>query len=406
MTGILDGVRILDLSGITAGGRTTQIMGDYGADVIKLEGPQRPDPFRHWTVVTGSSGHGDLGSPPFRVVNRNKRGMALDLKHPESAEVIRRLVEWADIVVENFRRGVMDRLGLGFDTLVSWNPDVVLLSLSSQGPDGPESGYVSFGSTLEALGGQMALTGYDSTTPTWSTNKVNYPDQTVSVLAPGLAIWALMQARATGQPYRLDLSQRELVTSMLGEWVVDAAATGVAAQPTGNRGEVASDFCLACAGEDQWLVLSIENDSQWHAVAAAVGQPELATDPRFADESARVEHHDELEAVLASWTAGRSRTTVRDILAGLAPSAPVLSSSEVIGEFGTAGVDFYAQVPLPDGGTERQISWPFDLPGSEPSIRRRAPHVGEHTREIMAELGFDEAQTQELFATATIADLS
>ena len=180
MTGLLSGLRVLDLSGITAGGRTTQILGDFGADVIKLEGPRRPDPFRHWTAVTGSTGLGDLGSPAFRVVNRNKRGLAIDLKRPESRAIVQRLVERSDIVVENFRREVMDRLGLSYATLREWNPAVVLLSLSSQGGTGPERFNVSFGSTLEALGGLMAMTGYDRDTPTWSTNKVNYPDQTVS----------------------------------------------------------------------------------------------------------------------------------------------------------------------------------------------------------------------------------
>ncbi|WP_249714101.1 CaiB/BaiF CoA transferase family protein [Rhizomonospora bruguierae] len=399
---MLDGLHILDLSGITAGGRTTQIMADYGAEVIKLEGPRRPDPFRHWTVVTGSTGFGDLGNPAFRVVNRNKRGVAVDLKHPDSRDIVRRLVERTDVVVENFRRGVLDRLGLGYATLREWNPRVVLLSLSSQGGTGPERGYVSFGSTLEALGGLMSMTGYDETTPTWSTNKVNYPDQIVSVLAPGLAAWGHLRSRETGQGCWIDLSQRETVTSMLGEWLLATSATGAAPTPTANRGPDGTDFCVPCAGEDEWVAISLGDDRHWAASAAVVG----VTDDRFGDAAGRRAGYAEVEKLLAVWAAGRDGDEAASRLAAAGvPAAKVAKAHELVDRFAAAGVDFYIPVGTPDGGSERQISWAFDVtPDGGPAVRRRAPHVGEHTREVLGELGYAPVEVDDLFARGVVAD--
>lgn len=391
MTGLLSGLRVLDLSGITAGGRTTQILGDFGADVIKLEGPRRPDPFRHWTAVTGSTGLGDLGNPAFRVVNRNKRGLAIDLKRPESRAIVQRLVERSDIVVENFRREVMDRLGLSYATLREWNPAVVLLSLSSQGGTGPERFNVSFGSTLEALGGLMAMTGYDRDTPTWSTNKVNYPDQTVSILAPALAAWGHLRSEETGVGCWIDLSQREAVTSLLGEWVAASSVTGASPGPTANRGLHDSDFCLPCSGDDEWVTVSLPDDGARRAVAALVGAAALPAD------------YAAIEGLLTTWTAKRSgsEATAELTVAG-ATAAPVLRAVEVIDELGPS---FYTDVDLPDNGSEKHIAWPVDIePAGQPSIRLRPPHVGEHTREILGELSFSPTEIDDLFAAGVVSD--
>ena len=213
---LLDGLRIFDLSIITAGAGCTQVLADHGAQVIKVESPSRPDSFRRWTAAEHGSAD-DLSSAPFRTVNRNKRGIAIDLKKSAGLDVALKLVGECDVVVENFRQGVMDRLGLGFNRLVEARPNIVLVSVSSQGTTGPNVNYGSYGSTLDALGGTMSITGYDETTPLWSSNKLNYPDQTASLLGPALILFGVLAARESGDPQWIDISQREIVTDLVGE---------------------------------------------------------------------------------------------------------------------------------------------------------------------------------------------
>jgi len=230
MSGMLDGLRVADLTIVTAGAAATQVLADFGADVIKIEGVTRPDLYR------GGMG-GDIGDdvafPPFRTANRNKRAIAVDLKTPDGLEVVRRIVATSDVVAENFRRGVVERLGLGFRDLIAIRPDIVLASISSQGITGPSSDFISFGLTLDALGGVMSYSGYDSDSPIWSSARINYPDQTANSLAPALLIAAVLASRRDGLPRWLDLSQRETVTALMGDQVLDKKAiTSLAALPS------------------------------------------------------------------------------------------------------------------------------------------------------------------------------
>ena len=387
---MLDGLRVLDLTAITAGGRTTQILADYGADVIKIEGPTRPDPFRHWTNVTGEAGAGDLDSPPFRVVGRNKRGITVNLKDPRGVEVMRRLVAQSDIVVENFRRGVLERLGIGFDSLTQWQPAIVLLSISSQGDSGPERDYVSFGGTLEALGGLMSVTGYGPDQPQWTTSKVNYPDQVVALLAPGLAIWAVLQSRATGQPLHLDLSQRELMMSMLGDLIAEASVTGETPRGHGNADPHDVTVCCPCAGADEWIVVTLRSQDEWTRLVQATALDEIAADQRFASHAARQRHREELAEYMGRWTRGVDKTEAMRTLQRVGiPAAAVLRAHELPAEEPYRGESLHVAVPTETAAPEMQVSWPLSITGSQqPRIVRRAPHVAEHTAEVLTELGF------------------
>lgn len=395
---LLDGLRVLDLSGITAGGRTTQLLADHGAVVVKVEAASRPDPFRSWSGVTGTSGLGDLDSPPFRVANRNKRGVAIDLKTAEGHRLLGELVARSDIVVENFRRGVMQRLGLGMDQLRAWNPEVVLMSITSQGEDGPESRNKSFGGTLEALGGLMAVTGYEDGPPVWSTSKVNYPDQVVALAAPGLALWAVEEARRTGRGLHLELAQRELVTALLGGEVLHASLTGRGPARSGNRSATSVDVVRPCAGEDEWVVLSLSGAQEHHALASVVGLDGLADDPGAAGEGrlpAALEH------ALTTWCAARSRdAAAKELSAAGLVAAPVRRAAEVA-EDGR----WHLPVPVPGrGAAELQMTWPFTIDGlAPPTVRTPAPHLGQHTREVLAELGHDDAAIDAWVAAGVVA---
>lgn len=404
--GPLAGLTVVDLGTITAGGRTSQFLADFGATVIKVEGPRRPDPFRHWSGVTGEAGAGDLASPPFRVVGRNKESVAIDLKHPEGIAVMRRLVEEADLVVENFRRGVMENLGLGFDTLSSWNPRISLLSISSQGADGPERDYVSFGGTLEALGGMMAVTGYGPAEPTWTTSKVNYPDQAVSLLAPGLALWSVLVARRRGRGVHIDLAQRETVVALLGELVTLASLTGTAPVAAGNLAPGETGLCLPARGSDEWVAVSLTEEAQWRSLAAAAGRPELTADERFATPAARRAHHAELARELAGWSRQHDKMDLMRTLqrAGV-PAAAVLRAWEVEREQESRGDPLHVPVPTFDGEPETQVSWPFTIDGdAQPAIYRRAPRVGEDTVKVLRRLGLEQDRLDQLLHVGVIAD--
>ena len=225
----LAGVRVLDLGIITAGASTSALLADLGADVIKVESPAYIDPFRGWDRALGAPDWWNR-SRFFDFTNRNKRGLAVDLKQEAGRELLLELVAKADVVVENFRRGVLDRLGLGWDVLKTRNPRLVLCSVTSQGETGPDAGAASYGSTLEATSGLADLTRDADGVPRITGVLLNYPDQIVSIHAAGMVTLAVMEQRRTGRGARLDVSQRELASFLVGEHIL-ASTAGEARQP-------------------------------------------------------------------------------------------------------------------------------------------------------------------------------
>jgi len=213
----LAGLRVLDLGIITAGAGVSALLADMGAEIIKVESETYPDPFRSWAGASA----GD--SPLFKSNNRNKYGVALDLKTDQGKSDFLELAKSADIVVENFRRGVMDRLGLTFDTLRSANPNILLASISGQGLDGPGAGHTTFGSTLEANSGFASLTCYDDGTPYISGRNLNYPDQIVCLYGAAIIALTAVDCRANGISRHLDISQRDCAIYQLGDVIADVS---------------------------------------------------------------------------------------------------------------------------------------------------------------------------------------
>lgn len=403
----LDHIRVADLGIITAGAATTQVLADFGANVIKVESSTYPDPFRQWTqVAANANGAADLNaSPPFQTVNRNKRGVAINLKHPSGREAFLRLVAVSDVVVENFRRGVMERLGLGFEDLRAVKPDIVLVSLTSQALSGPESDFISFGSTLDALGGLMSVTGYDETNPRWSGTNVNYPDQLVSFLAPGVILAALRRRDATGEAVHVDFSQRESVTSLLGEYVLEYTKTGVVSRPQGNRDSVAApQGVYPCAGEEQWLALSVADDEQWSSLCAVLDLPALAEDERLRTADGRRAMHDELDAQIAAATKGADKNRLAARLQAVGVSAsPVLDAREVLEDPQLAALDFFQDAAPGGFPSHRQRGFAAHLDVTPGTLRHPAPRLGEHTREVLGRLlGYSEDQIEQLAESGAI----
>ncbi len=246
----LAGVRVIDLGWITAGASSSTILLDLGADVIKVEGPGALDPFRTWEGADPRSDWWNH-SRHFVFTNRGKQSLCLDLKDPRGRRVLLRLLESADVLVENFRRGVMASLDLDLAMLRRCFPRLVIASISSQGETGPDREMVSYGSTLEAMSGLAALTGAGEA-PVISGRHLNYPDQVVCLFASGAIIAALVERDRSGEGAHLDLSQRELTSFLLGEELIAAAAG--APSPRHNNTDPAEPGERLIAEDDGWRV--------------------------------------------------------------------------------------------------------------------------------------------------------
>lgn len=350
----LTGCRVLDLGIITAGAATSALLADLGAEVIKIESPGYRDPFRAWQ---GNDGGVDSDLPTFfRYTNRNKTGASIDLKQPAGRDAFFRLVERSDVVVENFRRGVMARLGIDYPALRAVNEGLIFASLSSQGETGPEAAYVSYGTTLEAMAGLAWLTGYADGAPVVTGKDLNYPDQVVAIFAAGMITAAWLKRQRTGQGAHLDISQRELTAFLAGEAFVSPPE-----RP--RRGNAEAGYVLqdCFRAGDGWVALSV-----------LPGQV-AALAPAGLDRGA-----------LASWIGGMSRKeAVRTLAAQGIAAAPVLDGAEVL-----AGRRQSWHHALAEGPENRLAKgFPFQLRHAPLSILADAPHIGAETGRVLGEIG-------------------
>jgi crotonobetainyl-CoA:carnitine CoA-transferase CaiB-like acyl-CoA transferase len=322
------------------------------------------------------------------MINRNKRAVTLDLKHPKGHETFLRLVEVSDAVTENFRQGVMERLGLSYETLREVNPGIVMLSLGSQGSTGPESRYGSYGSTLDALSGLMGITGYEDSHPIWSSGEVNYPDQVASVFGAGILLAALRQRKRTGVGTYIDLSQRELITAMIGEHVLEHTIGGRMPRQRGNkRPDAAPNDCYRCAGENDWVAISIAGDEEWIRFCRALERPDLLDDARFASHALRYEHQDELRPEIEAWTSRRAKREAMEALqAAGVRAAAVLTGADMLSDPHLNARGYYQPVENTRAGRQTLRLAPYHLSATPPLIERPAPTLGQDTEDVLRDV--------------------
>ncbi|WP_274628206.1 CaiB/BaiF CoA transferase family protein [Arvimicrobium flavum] len=378
---VLQGCRILDLGIITAGAATSAILADLGAEVIKIESPTYRDPFRVWTG--NGPNPGDL-PPLFRATNRNKRAISIDLKQARGREVMLRLVASSDVVVENFRRGVLPKLGLSFEELRAANGKIVLASVSSQGETGADARHVSYGSTLEAVAGFAWGTGYAGEDPLISGRDVNYPDQVAAVFAAGMIMAALRSVNGGGPAVHLDLSQRDLTSFLIGEAFVSASA----GNPGGRKGNAQEAYLLQdCfkARNDAWIAVSVRQ-TELAAICSLLG-----IDPQSSVAALR----GTLERHIACIGSESAIAALRQ--AGVA-AAPVLDGGGILGletEFWSHAIQRF------DGKMVK--GFPFQIDGQPLGIERGAPSVGTDTQSILSDVaGYDEREIAALVEAGAI----
>ncbi len=390
----LAGIRVLDLGIITAGAATSALLADLGAEVIKIESPSYRDPFRDWPPGEAGKPHEGEAMPPFfRATNRGKASLSLDLKTTAGHEAFLRLVARSDVVVENFRRGVLAKLGLTHALMQRANPAIILASISSQGETGPDAEFVSYGSTLEAMGGLAWRTGYAGGSPVISGNDLNFPDQVAAIFAAGMICAAIASVRNGGCGAHLDLSQRELTSFLSGESFA-GLPTG---QPHPRRGNADAPYLLQdcfAAREQSWVALSLRPD-EIGALAQCLGTtPAPLQDPA------------QLRTEVGRWVGAHAQAWVveRLLAAGIA-AAPVFGGVDVLRHSGQGW--HHAMTRLADGtlvkGFPFQIECdPLAVPGD--AVRYGADSIevlqrvgGYSTQEVQALLGqrVTESQTKE-----------
>jgi len=394
----LSGVRILDLTHVWAGPLAMRILASFGAEVIKVESTRRYDMSRGEAVAGPGAGrvfiypNADPGDEPWnreaRFIERNynKLGLTLDLTRPAGVELFKRLVRVSDVVVESFRVGVMANFGLDYPQLRAVKPDIIMVSLSSQGQTGPESGYGSFGAVLEQTGGLAAITGYEPDAPTATGTFI--PDPVVAALAAGLVVAALHFRRRTGLGLYIDLSQRETVTAIVGEVIMDYVMNGRVQRPMGNRHPtMAPHGVYPCAGEDRWVAIAVEDDAQFAALCRLMGRPELAEDPRFADVVSRRRSQDELDLIIAEWTRQHDHLDLMYRLqAAGVPAGAVLDGRELLADPHLKARQFFRELDQPGVGRYPVSFGGLKLHRTPAQILRPAPRLGEHNEYILENL--------------------
>ncbi len=351
----LSGKLVLDLGIFTAGSVTSTLLADLGACVIKVESESYSDPFRIWPGIKGDS-------PLFTFNNRNKLGLNLDLKTSEGRALFLELVAQADVVVENFRRGVLARLGIDFPALKAANPKIVLASISGQGASGPGSGHVSFGSTLEAIGGVAALTGYPDGGCYISGRNLNYPDQIVCLYGAGAVMAAMLEVNETGRGMHIDVSQREVTTLAVGETLAAASLFGSAGKFPGNA-DLNAFLQDIYPTRDGWLCVTVATEAEGRELGAL-----LACGPG------------EVEPKLARWLSSEDSVDAIAKLRGIGVAAfKANSGAEAAKEPAIQSGTAFAKT----GSGQMVKGFPFQFEDTPLGIYEESPGMGEHTENIL-----------------------
>lgn len=370
----MDRFRVIDLTRIRSGPTCVRHFADWGADVVKIEPPN------------DTSGYGSRDSADFQNLHRNKRSLTLDLKTPEGREVLGRLVDRADVLVENFRPGVMARLGLDWETLHARNPRLVLGSISGFGQTGPYAERPGFDQVAQGMGGLMSITGLPGQGPV----RAGIP---VADLSAGLfcamgILMALLDRERTGQGQWVQTSLLQAQVAMLdfqaARWLIGGEVPGQA----GNDHPTAVPMGVYPTSDGE-MNIAVSGTRMWQAFCEIIGCPDFASDPRYATDDARLANRDELNARIHERTRQRTAADLTEALlkAGI-PCGPINRMDAVFADPQVQHLGIVAEVEHPARGVQKLVGQAFGLSGAVPAMRRATPDAGQHSDEVLAELGY------------------
>ena len=411
--GALDGIRVLDLSRVLAGPWCTQILADLGADVVKIERPGVGDDTRHWgpPFLTDADGHDTDQASYYTACNRNKRSVTLDIATPEGQALIRQMALQADVLVENFKVGGLAQYGLDHASLMALNPRLIYCSITGFGQDGPYAERAGYDLMIQAMTGMMSITGRPDSESGGGPLRVGVAltDLFTGVYASTAILAAIHVRHSTGRGQHIDMALLDVGMAILANQASGFLATGVAPMRQGNSHPSLApyqDFPTL----DGAMLLAIGNDGQFARFCEAAGHPEWAKDPRFASNTLRVRHRNDLIPAMEAVTRTRSTAEWVALLEDKAvPCGPINDIAQAFGDAQVQARGLAVALPrwpqheAPDGVVSiTGVASPLRLANNPPVLRNAPPALGQHTDEVLAQLGLDAARIEQLRAAGVI----
>ena len=387
MQGALKGIKVVELAQIMAGPTCGMLLADMGADVIKVEKLPGGDDTRSYTQpsINGESA-------AFMILNRNKRGIAVNLKKPGGLEVVKRLLADADVVTENYRKGTLEKLGLGYDVLEKLNPRLIYCAVSGYGRTGPYADKGGFDLIAQGFAGIMSITGEPGGPPVKSGTSI--ADINAGILAALGIVSALVSRATTGRGQMVETSLMEAAIQQTYWQSAIFFATGENSGPSGSAHILTAPY-QAFPTADGWINVGGANQSNWERIVKVIARPELAADPRFLTNTDRMKNLGALTPLLAGELKARSSAHwIGEFEAAGVPVGPVNKIGDMLADPQIAAREMVVEVDHPRAGRVKTLGTPIKFSGTPGAITRAAPLLGEHTREILATLGYSKSEIE------------
>lgn len=380
-----EGYRVVDFGWVWAGAVPGQVLADMGAEVIKVESRARLDLMRRGRPIIGDKPDPEQNHM-FHNINRNKLSIAVNMKTERGIELLRNLISQSDVVIENFAPGFMDRVGLSYRHISLLKPDIVMLSMSAVGQEGPMADVRSYAAIVAALSGMDVMVGYPGEPPLGMQQA--YPDPNASLHAAVALLAALWHRELTGEGNYIDVSQVETGVSVLGEAMM-AYQLRREIPDTGHLppSDAAPHGHYPTEGDDRWVAIAVQTDSQFQALCGVMGRPELARDSRFSTVPERVAHRSELDRIVAAWTTHQAHYEVTGKLQEVGiPAAPLLGHDERLFDPHFQDRGIHVEIEHPVLGAEVLYGAAWKMSASQGGVLRRAPLLGEHNSYVFTEI--------------------